>query len=177
MGDIHVHTAPHAFETEGYTLWCRADSALSVGFLGLALAEGFVAYSMVKRSKELPWGECRGGEEWWRRKFMLIVMLVPVTLLRFYNMFVWAEFNCDVSTGQADIVAEDHHKLTGDWLNAITFWYYLAVKSLFLLGVRIYTLLLLLLLLLRLPKQPTQNYSIHLLPAPLHSKLCISERF
>ena len=72
MGDIHVHTAPHAFETEGYTLWCRADSTMSIGYLGLALAEGFVAYTMVARSKELPWGECKGGEDWWRRKFMLI---------------------------------------------------------------------------------------------------------
>ena len=133
MGDVHVHTAPHAYEANGYGLWALGDNSFAAVYFGLAVAETAVAAYMLKRRSTLPWRECGGGTSWWRRKFIFLVSLIPLALLRAVNLHTWAMFNSDAGSGQGDPVRINHLKDQGDWMNAVVYWYMLAIKSLFLI--------------------------------------------
>ena len=39
MGDVHVHTAPHAYEANGYGLWALGDNSFAAVYFGLFLHE------------------------------------------------------------------------------------------------------------------------------------------
>mmetsp|Transcript_40241 Transcript_40241/g.95544 ORF Transcript_40241/g.95544 Transcript_40241/m.95544 type:complete len:392 (+) Transcript_40241:238-1413(+) len=138
MGDIHVHTAPHEYEPSGYAVWYWGDTAFSLVYAGLACCEIAVARYMHQKKQQLPWKDCGGGGDWWSRKFLFIVSLVPLTLIRAANLYVWGEFNGQagvaITQPDADLRGINWLKDEGDWLNAITYWYLLAIKSLFLLA-------------------------------------------
>ncbi|KAJ1491712.1 hypothetical protein T484DRAFT_1773820, partial [Baffinella frigidus] len=123
MGDIHVHTAPHDYEEGGYDVWYWGDSTFALLFLGLAVVEGAVANAMHRRKRELGgWQDVRGGQLWWGRKFMFLCALLPVTLLRAGNLWVWAQFNGEAETGEMSASSVDALKLRGDWLNGVCCW-------------------------------------------------------
>ncbi|EKX32499.1 hypothetical protein GUITHDRAFT_166693 [Guillardia theta CCMP2712] len=133
MGDIHVHTAPHGYEEEGYLVWYWGDVAFTLIYAGLAVAELYVVHFSTQRRKEVPWRESGGGMDWWRKKFLFLCMLLPLTVLRSWNLWLWAEFNGEAGEDVGDPDRINSLKSQGDWLNAIAFWYLLALKSLFLL--------------------------------------------
>ena len=133
MGDIHVHTAPHEYEASGYEVWFWGDTAFSLVYSAVAVGEAGVITYMHKRRQALPWSESGGGHDWWRRKFLLLCSLLPLTLLRAWNLWLWAQFNGEAGRGYGDIKKTDHLKVIGDWLNGVIFWYLLGIKVLFLL--------------------------------------------
>jgi hypothetical protein len=100
MGDVHVHTAPHGYEKGGYDVWYWGDTTFALLYMGLALGEATVAYAMYARQHDLGgWKGVGGGELWWGRKFTFLCTLIPVTLLRAWNLWVWGEFNGEAETG------------------------------------------------------------------------------
>ena len=123
MGDVHVHTAPHGYEAQGYAIWYWGDLAFSLVFTAMGVGEAAVIMYMHQRRQVLAWSDCGGGVEWWRRKFILLCALVPLTLLRAWNLWLWGEFNGEAGTGHGDPERINSLKVLGDWLNALTFWY------------------------------------------------------
>ena len=109
MGDVHVHAAPHAYEANGYGLWALGDNTFSAVYFGLACAELAVASYMLKRRSSLPWRECGGGNSWWRRKFIFLSLLIPLPLIRSFNLYIWATFNSEAGSGQGDLAYEKVH--------------------------------------------------------------------
>jgi hypothetical protein len=133
MGDVHVHTAPHGYEAQGYSVWYWGDMAFSGVYCVVAAGEVGIALYMRKRQEDLEAAESGGGHAWWRFKFLSLCSLVPLTLLRAWNLWLWGEFNGEAGEGYGDPKKIDRLKVTGDWLNGVTFWYLMTIKALFLL--------------------------------------------
>jgi len=111
MGDVHVNTAPHAYEASGYAVWFWGDTTFSLLYSAVAVGEVGVIMYMHKQRETLAWSDSGGGHGWWRRKFIFLCALVPLTLLRACNLWMWAMFNGEAGSGFGDPKRIDNLKV------------------------------------------------------------------